>query len=193
MPVSHVTVLWQNLFNSYDTVLCFNILQCCWLSYWCSKSGATKMKNKSWSEHLPLEIISFLSVHVEQPLQITLSSSVRSSIKQLARQAPMAPRKYRLFIENCVFSQFTATHPLLEGEQFILSEILVYSHSYWLAVFFPTNNSSPVPARERPQNIENSWKKSQYFMNTLYLSKIMFSRPHYFVSLCIKLWYHILI
>ena len=69
---------------------------------------------------------------------------------------------YRVFIKNCVFSQFTATHPLLEGEQLIWSEILVYSHSYWLAIFFPTN-SSPVLARERSQNIENSWKKNTTF------------------------------
>ena len=62
---------------------------------------------------------------------------------------------YRVFIRNCVFSQFTATHPLHVGEQFIW----VYSHSYWLAIFC-TTNSSPVLARERSQNIENSWKKT---------------------------------
>ena len=44
----------------------------------------------------------------------------------------------------------------------------VYSHSYWL-VFFCTTNSSRVLARERWQTFENSWKKTQYLMNTLYL------------------------
>ena len=67
--------------------------------------------------------------------------------------------KYRVFIKNCAFSQYTATHPLLEGEQLIWTEILMYSHSYWLAIFFPTN-SSPVLERERSQNIENSWKNT---------------------------------
>ena len=34
----------------------------------------------------------------------------------------MEGQSYRVFIKNCVFSQFTATHPLHVGEQFILSE-----------------------------------------------------------------------
>ena len=43
----------------------------------------------------------------------------------------------------------------------------VYSHSYWLEIFC-TTNSSRVLARERRQTFENSWKKTQYLMNTLY-------------------------
>ena len=73
---------------------------------------------------------------------------------------------YRVFIKNCVFSQFTAIHPLHVREQLIWNKIWMYSHSYWLAIFC-TTNSSPVQAEERSQNIENSWKK-QYLMNTLY-------------------------
>ena len=45
--------------------------------------------------------------------------------------------------------------------------IRVYSHSYWLEIFC-TTNSSRVLARERWQIFENSWKKTQYLMNTLY-------------------------
>ena len=43
----------------------------------------------------------------------------------------------------------------------------VYSLSYWLVIFC-TTNSSRVLARERWQIFENSWKKTQYLMNTLY-------------------------
>ena len=43
----------------------------------------------------------------------------------------------------------------------------VYSHSYWLVIFW-TTNSSRVLAREGWQTFENSWKKTQYLMNTLY-------------------------
>ena len=43
----------------------------------------------------------------------------------------------------------------------------VYSRSYWLVIFC-TTNSSRVLARERWQTCENSWKKTQYLMNTLY-------------------------
>ena len=34
---------------------------------------------------------------------------------------------------------------------------------------FPRKDSSPVLARERWQAFENSWKKTQYLMNTLYI------------------------
>ena len=44
----------------------------------------------------------------------------------------------------------------------------VYSPSYWLAIFCTTNNSR-VLAREGWQNFENSWKKTQYLKNTLYI------------------------
>ena len=45
-----------------------------------------------------------------------------------------------------------------------LSTIRVYSHSYWLVIFC-TTNCSRVLGRERWQTFENSWKKTQYFMN----------------------------
>ena len=40
--------------------------------------------------------------------------------------------------------------------------------SLLLAGIFCTTNSSRVLARERWQTFENSWKKTQYLMNTLY-------------------------
>ena len=48
-----------------------------------------------------------------------------------------------------------------------LDIMFVYSHSYWL-VFFCTTNGSRVLMKERWQTFENSWKKTQYLMNTLY-------------------------
>ena len=50
-----------------------------------------------------------------------------------------------------------------------LNAMRVYSHSYWL-VLFCTTNSSQVLARERWQTFENSWKKTQFLMNTLYVA-----------------------
>ena len=44
-------------------------------------------------------------------------------------------------------SKITATHPLHVWYQLIWSEIWVYTHSYWLAIFC-TANTSPVLARE---------------------------------------------
>ena len=44
----------------------------------------------------------------------------------------------------------------------------VYSHSYWLVIFCTTNRSR-VLARDSWQTFENSWKKSQFLMNTLYM------------------------
>ena len=41
----------------------------------------------------------------------------------------------------------------------------VYSHSYWLGIICTTNRRQ-VLARERWQTLENSWKKTQYLMNT---------------------------
>ena len=37
---------------------------------------------------------------------------------------------YRVFMKYCVFSQFTATHPLHVEEQLIFER-----HSYWLTIF----------------------------------------------------------
>ena len=48
------------------------------------------------------------------------------------------------------------------------NETVQHSHSYWLASWSATN-SSPLLARERSQNIENSWKKYFFFLNSLYL------------------------
>ena len=68
----------------------------------------------------------------------------------------------RVFIKNCVFSQFTATHPLQIGKQLICArDLSVYSHSYWLTILCTTGttNGSPVLAKERSQNIEFLEKK----------------------------------
>ena len=43
----------------------------------------------------------------------------------------------------------------------------VHCRSYWLVIFC-TTNSSRVLARERWQTLKNSWKNTQYLMNTLY-------------------------
>ena len=65
--------------------------------------------------------------------------------------------------------------------------IRVYSHSCWLETFC-TTNSSRVLARERWQIFENSWKKTQYLMNTLYiiwlekLTKIICNNLAYFLK-----------
>ena len=40
--------------------------------------------------------------------------------------------------------------------------------SLLLAEIFGTTNGSPVLAKEKSQNVENSWEKTQYLMNTLY-------------------------
>ena len=53
------------------------------------------------------------------------------------------------------------------------NEMRVYSHSYWLVNFCKTN-SSRVLAKERLQTFENSWKKTQYLNNTLYISLNIF-------------------
>ena len=49
-------------------------------------------------------------------------------------------------------------------------DLNVHSHNYWLTIFCTTNSSSPGLARKRSQNIENSWEKTQYWINTLYLT-----------------------
>ena len=54
-----------------------------------------------------------------------------------------------------------------------LNAMRVYSHSYWLVNFCKTN-SSRVLAKERLQTFENSWKKTQYLNNTLYISLNIF-------------------
>ena len=82
----------------------------------------------------------------------------------------MGDRSYRVFIKNCVYSQFIATHPLHVGDRLVR----VYSHSYWLAISWTTNNS-PLLARERLQSFENSWQKTQYLMNTLYNTVHLYS------------------
>ena len=59
---------------------------------------------------------------------------------------------------------YIAVRDLLQA----LNAMRVYSHSYWLVIFC-TANSSRVLAREMWQTFENSWKKTQYLMNTLYI------------------------
>ena len=61
----------------------------------------------------------------------------------------------------CFFPNLLQPIPLHVRDQLIWSEIWVYSHPYRLAIFC-TTNSSTVLARERSQNIENSWKKTQW-------------------------------
>ena len=61
------------------------------------------------------------------------------------------------------FSQFTATHPRKTHRS--VQSLLLVGH-------FCTANSSPVLAKwicKRSQNIDISWKKTQYLMNTLYV------------------------
>ena len=71
---------------------------------------------------------------------------------------------YMVFIKNCVFSQFTATHPLHVGEQLILSECTVILNG-WQSV-------QPIAAlcwRGKCRKILKILeKKTQYLMNTLY-------------------------
>ena len=45
----------------------------------------------------------------------------------------------------------------------------VYSYSYWLTIHCATYSSPVMLAKERSKNIENSRKKTQYLINTLYL------------------------
>ena len=77
--------------------------------------------------------------------------------------------------EKMCFLQFTANPPSptsLKETFKALSAMRVYSHSYWL-VFFCTTNSSRMLASEMWQTIENSWEKTQYFKNTLYLQEVL--------------------
>ena len=67
-----------------------------------------------------------------------------------------------MFIKNCVFSQFTATHPLHVEEQLILARDPSVQ-SLLLVDHFCTANSSPVLAKERSQNKDSSWKKNTIF------------------------------
>ena len=76
---------------------------------------------------------------------------------------------YRVFRKNCVFFH-NSLQPLprlhrCKRPSKLSNAIRVYSHSYWLVIFC-TTNSSRVLARERWQIFENSWKKTQYLMNT---------------------------
>ena len=69
--------------------------------------------------------------------------------------------------EKCCFFH-NSLQPLPRLHRFkALNTMKVYSHSYWLVIFC-TTNSSRVLVRERWQTFENSWKKTQYLMNTLY-------------------------
>ena len=43
----------------------------------------------------------------------------------------------------------------------------VYIHSYWQVIFCTTNSSRGL-AKEMWKTFENSWKKTQYLLNTLY-------------------------
>ena len=74
---------------------------------------------------------------------------------------------YRVLRKNYVFSQFTVTPPSSTSLFKALNAMPVYCHSYWLVFFFCTTNSSRMLTGERWQNFGNSWKKTQYLMNTL--------------------------
>ena len=65
------------------------------------------------------------------------------------------------------FSKFTATTITSLWETFkALKAMRVYSHSYWLVIFYTTNSGRAL-ARERWQTLENFWKKHVYWMSTL--------------------------
>ena len=102
-------------------------------------------------------------------VQIFLPSGTETNkdISNKCSEELLAYRIYRVFRKNCVFSQLTATS--LSETFKALNEMRVYSHSFPLVIFC-TTNSSRVVARERWQTFENSWKKTQYLMNTLYFS-----------------------
>ena len=77
----------------------------------------------------------------------------------------MSHISYRVFKKNyCVFSQFTATHPLDVGELLILArDLRVYTHSIGWPFSVQPIASSPLLARERSRNL----KKKHFFLNTL--------------------------
>ena len=70
---------------------------------------------------------------------------------------------YRVSKEDCIFSQFTATHPLHVGEQLIYARHLSVQ-SLLLARIFCTTNRSQVLARERWQNLRKFLAKYTIFI-----------------------------
>ena len=74
---------------------------------------------------------------------------------------------YRMLIENCLFPQFTATHPLHEGEQLIWYERIVTL----LAGNFLFNQTQPSTGEAEVAKYWNYLKETQYLMNTLYLHR----------------------
>ena len=48
----------------------------------------------------------------------------------------------------------------------------------FLAIFCTTNGDSHVLVKEMPQNFENSWKKTQFFLKTLYQRVVVYVAKH---------------
>ena len=80
--------------------------------------------------------------------------------------------KYRVFIKYCVFFTIHCIPSLayIAVKDLQSSQRNESVQSLLLAGNFCTTNSSRVTASERWQTFENSWKKTQYLMNTLYHS-----------------------
>ena len=82
-------------------------------------------------------------------------------------------RKIVGFFHNSL--AYIAVRDLLSSQRNVSVQSLL------LASNFFTTNSSRVLAREmRWQTFENSWKKIQYIMNTLYLKQSLFQIPQHF-------------
>ena len=90
---------------------------------------------------------------------------------------------YRVFIKNCVFLPVHRI-PSPAFKRATYPRERVYSHSYWLTTFC-TTNSSPVLAKQRSQNIEHSWKITQYLMDILYKNTLSWNKYYYSIQLYI--------
>ena len=79
------------------------------------------------------------------------------------------PSIYMVFRKNCGFFFTIHCNPSLayiavRDLQSSQRKMRMYSHSYWLVFFV-----QPLAAEcWRGKGFENSWKKTQYLMNTLY-------------------------
>ena len=73
---------------------------------------------------------------------------------------------YRVFSKSCVFPNPPQPIPRLQiAVRDFQSAEIVQSHSYWLAIFYTTNNS-PEFAREKSQNTKKFLEKTQFFETT---------------------------
>ena len=85
---------------------------------------------------------------------------------------------YRVFIKNCVFPHFIATHPLHVGEQLIWSEIWVYTVTL---IGWPLSVQPITQPSAGEGEVAEYWiflDKTQYLINTRYVrSFLSFPRP----------------